>query len=406
MRTICAYITWAMLMLLALPVSADFSMPENPIYEEIPVYPLPQDSQKIVIPVDYAQAVLLKPEAYDGLTAAHVTQIELVFTRYPVNFNEWRTDYDWLLEQRMRSLFALDSTLFEQENITWKYILQTDPQNEPQCMDFFHGFIISWTPFVRPDQPSDSLEVLIQESEDGKMLTDIIYGFSGKLKDSSVYKVFQRHPEWENMLVVMDWTSSMYHNGASVMRWHREHLEKQAIRHLVIFNDGNGRPHGAKRIGRTGGLYFCEPNKIDDVIHSMVKAKEATLGGDAPENDLEALVKASRRLSDYSDLVLIPDRNSSVRDIRLIPYLNKPVHIILFKGPKVRVSGLGQSGQWIIDEWVHPHYLTLASMTGGSIHTDKRDLTKLSEMKAGETLKFGLHEYVKKENGSFVRVPN
>jgi hypothetical protein len=347
--------------------------------------------------------VLLQTEAYQAIKAENVLQIELVFTRYPVDFNAWRTDYDWLLEQRLRSLFALDSALFEQEKIQWKYILQTDPQNEPDCMDFFHGFIISWSPYIRPDVPSDSLKIMIEENEDGKMLTDIIYGFSGKLKDSSVYQVFLRHPEWSNMLVVMDWTSSMYQNGASVMRWHREHLEKQAIRHLAIFNDGNGKPHGAKLIGRTGGIYFCQPNNIDDVIHTMVKAKEATLGGDAPENDMEALVKASRRLKDYTELVLIPDRNSSIRDIQLIRYLNKPVHIILFNGPRVRVSGLGVSGEWMIDEWIHPHYLTLASLSGGTIHTATRDLANLAEMKAGDSVKFGIHEYVKLENGVFQR---
>jgi hypothetical protein len=403
MRTNPRHIIWGILIFMAYPVFADFNMPDNPSYEEIPVYPLPNDSQKVVIPVDYAQAILLNPDAYQGIDAESVYQIELVFTRYPVDFSRWRTDYNWLLEQRLRSLFALDSALFDQEHIVWKYILQTDPQNEPQCMNFFHGFIISWSPYAKPQTPSDSLQRLIEENEDGKMLTDIIYGYSGKLKDSSVYKVFQRHPEWEDMLVVMDWTSSMYHNGASVMRWHREHLEKQAIQHLVVFNDGNGKPHGAKRIGRTGGIFFCQPNEIDDVIHTMVKAKEATLGGDAPENDLEALLKASLRLDDFDELVLIPDRNSSIRDITLIRYLKKPVHIILFKGAKVRTSGLGSSGKWVIDEWVHPHYLTLASMTGGSIHTATQDLSNLSEMKTGETVKFGFHEYIKMENGSFQR---
>lgn len=399
------FILAAILILMASVSYAEFTMPANPLYAEIPVYALPKDSLKVVIPVDYAQAVLLTPEAYQGFQAENVLQIELVFTRYPVDFTEWRTDYNWLLEQRLRSLFAMDSSLFEQDKIQWKYILQTDPQNEPQCMDFFHGFIISWTPYIRPDEPSDSLKILIEENEDGRMLTDIIYGFSGKLKDSSVYKVFQRHPEWGNMLVVMDWTASMYHNGASVMRWHREHMEKQAIRHLTVFNDGNGKPHGAKRIGRTGGIFFCQPNNIDDVIHTMVKAKEATLGGDAPENDLEALVKASRNLADYTELVLIPDRNSSVRDIRLLTYLNRPVHIILFKGPRIRLSGLGSSGKWIIDEWIHPHYLTLASLSGGTIHTATRDVTNLSEMNPGESVKFGHHEYVKQENGTFIRKP-
>ncbi len=399
------FFIWGVMMLAILPARGNFHMPENPAYQEIPFYSLPEDSLKAIIPVDYAQAVLLKPEAYLGIEAKYVYQIELVFTRYPVDFSAWRTDYDWLLEQRLRSLFELDSGLFYNEKIEWKYILQTDPQNEASCMDFFHGFVISWSPYLAPDTPSDSLKRMIEENDDGKFLTDIIYGYSGKLQDSSVYKVFERHPEWKNMLVVMDWTSSMYHNGASVMRWHREHLALQAIRHLAIFNDGNGKPHLAKHIGRTGGIYFCQPNAIDDVIHTMVKAKEATLGGDAPENDLEALIKASHRLQDYDEIILIPDRNSSIRDIELIRYLNKPVHIILFNGPKVRLTGLGGSGEWIIDEWVHPHYLTLASWTGGSIHTATRDLTQLSEIKAGETVKFGMHEYGKRENGTFFRMP-
>jgi hypothetical protein len=264
------------------------------------------------------------------------------------------------------------------------------------------AFVLHWEPLPLPSGPSPSLKKLIAEEPDGKAFSHIVYGDLPRLSDSSVYKVWERNPGWDSLLVVMDWTISMYQNGASVLRWHREHLRQHRLHHLVIFNDGDGRPHGAKQIGRTGGVHYGKPDSIDQVIELMVKVKKAGLGGDAPENDLEALLKASKNLESYDELVLIPDRNSSIRDLGLVRYLDHPVRIVLFNNPKIRSSGLGGPDRWVENPWIHPHYLTLASLSGGSIHTERQDILGLAELKAGETFTYRGLKYLKKENGAFV----
>ena len=134
----------------------------------------------------------------------------------------------------------------------------------------------------------------------------------------------------------------------------------------------------------------------------MLKVRRAGLGGDPAENDIEALIRSIRSLKeDYEEIVLIPDRNSSIRDIRLLRYLDRPIRIVLFQNKKTRSVGLGGTGELEENHYVHPHYLTLASLTKGSIHTSGRDIYDLADMKHGESIRFGRFHYIKQKNGTF-----
>ena len=248
----------------------------------------------------------------------------------------WRTDYDWLLENRFKALYEIAPGLFEQSRIKWTYVLQTGCKNEIQAKNYFHGFIIRSSL-----KSSRKIAQIIAQDSTIQPLANIIFGDVPRLSDSSAYLVFERHPEWKDMLVIMDWTASMYTNRASVLNWHRKHLDQKAIKYLILFNDGNRTPHVNKKIGKTGGIYRIDPYDFEAILDGMLKVKQSGLGGDPAENDMEALLKSTRFLKDYGEVVLLPDRNSSMRDFKLMPYLDKPVRIVLFSLGKTKQVGLG-----------------------------------------------------------------
>lgn len=401
-----------------------FLPPDSVTQYEVPTYPLPDeyDSLHAVLFLDYAKPQIKNPEVFWLFESEWIYQVDLVFTRYPYRLADWHTDYNWLLAKRLENLSRLDSSLFSRKDIKWNFILQTDCKTEEDAKQFFHGFVLHLRPtesndttdteeiaqeifkiqkkLSGPPKASENILKLAETDKHIQQITKTVYNWESPLPDSSIYKVFERHPQWKKKLVVMDWTSSMYRNGSSIVRWQGQQMDDRAIRHLVLFNDGDRKAYVHKKIGRTGGLYHIVPDSMEQVIELMVKVKRKGLGGDAPENDMEALVKSTRNLKDYGEVVLIPDRQSAVRDIRLIKYLNKPVRIVVFKN-KYNASGLGRQKNRGEDEWIHPHYLSLASISKGSLHTHNRDIYHLHELKAGERIKIGWYTYVKKENGSF-----
>lgn len=384
---------------------ASFSLPTFSQQKEVGIFPdkftysqVQGGEGHIALAFDYAKPEILNPEDYQLASESSVSYIELVYTKYPLNFSEWRTDHDWLLRQRLESLYAIDSSLFLNPTIRWRLVLQTDCETEPEAQNFFHGLVLHLD-----YQPDTTALVMADTAPEMKpLIREILFG---PLQDSSIYHVLDRHPEWTNKLVVMDWTASMYKNGAATMNWHQKQLDQAAIRHLVLFNDGNKTPHGLKRLGKTGGIYHVEPDNLMDVLELMLKVMRAGLGGDPAENDIEALIRSSKSLNnDFGEIILIPDRNSSIRDIRLLRYLKQPVRIVLFKNAKRKAVGLGASDELVENHYIHPHYLTLASLTKGSIHTIGRDIYELSDMKPSEMIHFGPWHYRKQKDGSFKQI--
>ncbi|MEM6765340.1 MAG: hypothetical protein AAF655_10455 [Bacteroidota bacterium] len=382
---------------------------------EVSAYPIKETPQRIYLEVPYAKADFHEPQKYPVSQSKWVRGVDLVFTKYPADFTRWLTDYDWLLNKRLANLAALDTSLLTRTDIRWRFILQTQCETEPEAMSMFHGFVIHIRPgkeevpevveepmvAVTPElpKPGEKVNQLIEEEPDMEALAEIVYGET-PLTDSTFYDVLARHHDWNNMLVVMDWTASMYENGASTMRWFRDQLPKKRIKHLVLFNDGNNKHFTRKLIGRTGGIYHARPDSIDEVLLTMLKVKKAGLGGDAPENDMEALLVGTTKLRGYREVILIPDAGTSIRDIQLLTKLKVPVKILLFR-PDKRVASSREFFQRKRGRYIHPHYLTLASITKGSIHTDKSDINHLYKMEAGQIFRSGQYEYRKRENGSF-----
>ncbi|GAB4422711.1 MAG: hypothetical protein OHK0039_38930 [Bacteroidia bacterium] len=317
---------------------------ETAVYVPTPFTP------QVALEVPYAQAALSNPEAWLQVASTHTAyEIDLVFTKYPRDIRQWRTDYHTLLNDRLQALFALDSSLYS-PRIRWNLVLQTQCETEEEAKGMFHGFVIKYRPRRVP---------VLEDVRDASQLRALIAG-KATVRDSTVMQVLDRHGEWDRMLVVMDWTGSMYKHGAQLVLWHKykQLLEPERVRHFVFFNDGNTKKTWQKKPGRTGGVYRARSSEIDELVSTMEYVMRKGDGGDAPENDLEALLTGLQYLEDFETVILIADNKSEVRDIELLARIDRPVRIILCD----------------VQDEIHPHYLQIARETGGSIHTLKRDL--------------------------------
>jgi hypothetical protein len=173
-----------------------------------------------------------------------------------------------------------------------------------------------------------------------------------KIKDSTIFKVFDRNPQWKNVMLVVDMTGSMFPYVGQLLVWYKMNFETEKIRYYTLFNDGDNIPDTKKVIGLTGGAHTFDAKDFKKFKKDIEDVRKLGEGGDDPENDVEAIMKAMIARRDYGDLVLIAD-DSDMRDMKLLKRIKKPVHIILC-GTK---RGINQQ------------YLQLAYSTKGSIHT-------------------------------------
>lgn len=209
--------------------------------------------------------------------------------------------------------------------------------------------------YIESDFPSGIKIVPIDDT-----LKTKTYSIGGQVVDeanSVIYKAFELNPQWTEMTVVADWTGSMYSYVGQIMKWHKNNIDKNLLENIVLFNDGddNIRQNHEKTIGNTGGIYFTNPNDLDDFLKTVEKAIENGGGGDAQENDLEAIIAAINKYPQIEEVILIAD-NTSIRDINLINEIDIPVHVILCN-----------------EGWVYD-YVKLAYETGGSIITPSDNL--------------------------------
>jgi len=196
-------------------------------------------------------------------------------------------------------------------------------------------------------------------------------------RDTIVPIVLNRNPQWTNKLMIVDVTSSMTPYAEQVKVWYNRHQNIQNQTQFVLFNDGNNQFDIDKKIGTTGGIYYCPFCPYDDFLDTLKNVRLRGEGGDAPENDMEAIIEAINNSSNYSDIIVIVDNLSPVRDISLLSNLTQPVRIIL-------------CGKIPINE----EYINIAYQTGGSIHTKKEDITDFSRKLNGIRLQIGRDLYI------------
>jgi hypothetical protein len=198
-----------------------------------------------------------------------------------------------------------------------------------------------------------------------------------KFQDDVFLKVLRRNVKWKNKLIVCDITGSMYPYIGQVLLWYKLNYAGEKTTQLCFFNDGDAKSDEEKVIGNTGGLYYCDKCTEDSLSDVMVRAMVGGCGGDGPENDMEALIKASKKMKDFKELILVADNNAAVKDIVLLRDLKIPVRVIVC-GSQHRVAS---------------DYLEIAYKTKGSVHTIEEDIETIAEMKDGAEIKIGGRKY-------------
>jgi hypothetical protein len=203
-------------------------------------------------------------------------------------------------------------------------------------------------------------------------------GILADFSDTIVTAVLKRNI-WKNKLIVCDLTESMAPYSAQLMAWFELNQKNEKKLQFVFFNDGNNMPDEKKIIGATGGIYHSAQATSDSIRRLMTKVINAGSGGDIPENNMEALIKGSKKSTPFNDLIMVVDNDSPVKDIELLKDFHYPVHIIL----------CGASHGVI-----NPDYLLIAWKTKGTIHTIEEDITRISKLMEGEEITINGYTYV------------
>lgn len=178
--------------------------------------------------------------------------------------------------------------------------------------------------------------------------------------DSTVYKILSRHPEWQNVVVVNDWTGSMYGYGTQVVEWHIRNREISGIKEITLFNDGDMKSTFDKKIGETGGIYTEKADNLEKLIGLFQLVMMKGGGGDGPENDIEGILAAIEERDDVKEVILIADNYPCVRDISLANRIGIPVRVIVCGYQK--------------EYGINPDLVYLAKITNGGVYTIEDDL--------------------------------
>lgn len=207
------------------------------------------------------------------------------------------------------------------------------------------------------------------------------------LKDDVILKVFERNKHWKDKLIVCDLTGSMSPYAAQLELWYKLNYLKEQNLQFVFFNDGDNMSDQNKKIGETGGIYYTTSKGVDSLMYKMIYVQNAGDGGDGPENNMEALIKGTKKAKPFKELVMIADNLAPVKDISLLEQFNIPVRIIL--------CGVGNE--------IEPDYLRIAYKTKGSVHTMEEDILGIGKLLDGQEIKIGngLYRLMK---GKFVQI--
>ncbi|MGB1308802.1 MAG: hypothetical protein ACPG6B_07825 [Oceanihabitans sp.] len=231
----------------------------------------------------------------------------------------------------------------------------------------------------------ESLKLTLEECKKVE-LKEYIDALEMNNENNVISKVFNRN-NWENKLVVCDLTGSMSPYTAELSIWYTLNIIKEKNIQFTFFNDGDALEDNEKTIGATGGIYYSNATDTNKLNNLVAKVSAAGNGGDCEENDMEAILTASKMAEPFTSLILIADSDSPVRDIELLKDFKHPIHIIL----------CGFEGFILTD------YLKMAWKTKGSIHTIEEDIISIANMLEGQTITIQGNTY-KIMGGEFIQI--
>ncbi len=297
-----------------------------------------------------------------------------VKTHIKIDENGVISDLNFLEEEPERIKNALEGAIFAMPN--WEPAYKN---SVPVKSELDLKVRVSYSPstngmyLINGNRPSLTPEKLEEKPRD---LTE--YGGSSPqeifMKQMPVYKGLEVVDRSERSAMVMDVTGSMTENVATMKRWIKSNQDSMNFTSFTFFNDGDDRPTRKKKIGSTGGVYttFRLSNMDPLVTQTMRKGS----GGERPESDIEALLHTQEKDTLCDVILLIGDNYSEVRDLELLPALNKRVNVL--------VCSLKGS--------IRPDYLLIAKNTGGYLLYNGERID-LQPFRKGEILSIGSYQY-------------
>jgi len=383
--------------------------------------------KQLVLPMDFANSQLESAFARRVLKDANILHVAYAYSEYSqsVDFDQHK-----LNQLRLLNLHTALPQLFNQEEMTWQSNKQTAAKNAVDAEKLFHGFVIYFrqkptkksmaaeekyiikvleeleTPHIAHRDLSGTSDTHIAfVAEEEAESTEIVHVLDESLtfvsseaifsklnhfnlnRDTTIFAVFNRNLHWDKMLINCDLTGSMSPYSAQLFAWHKLNFDKEKIQHFVFFNDGNSTPDAKKKVGNTGGIYHTPASSFKQMKRIALQCMKAGGGGDAPENDIEALLKGFNKCPDCGDVILIADNWANMRDYKLLHQIDRPVRVILCG------SSFG----------INTQYLDLARATNGSVHTIEEDIDSLMDLKEGEIIEISDQTF-RITNGHFVHI--
>jgi hypothetical protein len=413
---------------------------------KVPVYKKQKIAGQYSFPVPntYGNFVITSADTVINFDSIQVLAVDLVFTDHP-GYDDLK---DLNLKRLKALFTNFPSLLKNSRNAEWRVIRQMDGATKENAINLYHGFVVYYRPLQNSgtaDADAAKLkdmltpkEMPVRKKRRGFLVTDtsrlremyeieeytivkkmpvpeaLTYlGMDAKEKknyprtdsilvfekpmtdsmetklqrdppeDSTVLKVLDRL-QWQQMLVVSDVTASMYPYTGQLLLWLKLHEDERYIHQFVFFNDGDKKEEEEKQIGRTGGIYTTGSAIFEEVELLLYKAMHNGSGGAIPENNIEAILRGIEACPSCREVVIIADNWSGVKDMELLPYVKKPVHII--------ACG--------VHDKINTDYLDIARATGGSVHLIEQDINNLAAINEGEKITIGNNTYII-EKGKF-----
>jgi hypothetical protein len=329
------------------------------------------DYDVLKIETGYGEFMIKNEADLARLKNASIVSVDLVYTRYPQDEN-----FDELNKKRLGFLHLVCPDVFGNPVTKWRLVAQTNCNSKTRAASMFHGFIITYR----------EAPVFAGGGSDKDYIKDIVEGKTA-MPDSTIFKIFKRN-NFNEAAVVADFTGSMSPYIAQVLLWYYLNFNVGKFSDFTFFNDGDSKLDHEKMLGKVGGIYYCKSGNKDTVLNVAFRCISGGYGGDAQENDVEAILYTLQKNKDIREIILIADNLAPIRDVNIASKITVPVHIIIC-GYR---PGL-----------LNSQFLDLAYATKGSIHTIEEDLENLKDIQEGKTLLFGGVEY-RLVKGKFVKI--
>lgn len=326
----------------------------------------------VKLKMNYGDFEIINKKQLEQIRHANIAKIELVYTEFPKD-----QDFRELNKKRIEYLHLLCPEIFSGPVTRWTIIGLTKCKSDYEASTMFHGFIITYL-------PGPTLESA--KTEYG-YLKDVMMG-KVKIVDSTIIKIFKRN-RWNESAVVADFTGSMSPYISQLLLWYNLTFTSNKYSEFTFFNDGDMTPDESKKVGATGGIYYCKSGNRDTVLNTALTCVSKGFGGDTPENNIEAILYTLKKNPKIKEVILIVDNWAPMRDYSLIDKVTVPVRVV--------VCGYGDN------PYLNTQYLDLAYKTKGSLHTIEEDITKLMEVNEGKIVKIGKEEF-KLKGGKFYRM--